>query len=119
MLALSSNPAFAWGQHGHRIIGEIAQDKISGKTAAEIGLILGTEDLPEASTWADEERSNSATFWQKQAGPYHYVTVPRGKTYSEVAAPPEGDAITALRKFSEPLCKTRCRLDHRAGRPAC
>ena len=101
LLALSSTPALAWGQNGHRIIGDIAQEKISGKTAAEIELILGVEDLAEASTWADEERSNPAAFWQKEAGPYHYVTVPRGKTYGEVGAPPEGDAITALRKFSE------------------
>lgn len=101
VLGLTSTPALAWGQNGHRIIGEIAQDKISGKTAAEIALILDGEDLAEASTWADEERSNPAAFWQKEAGPYHYVTVPRGETYSQVGAPPEGDAITALRRFRE------------------
>lgn len=100
LLISSSGPALAWGQTGHRIIGEIAQERISGRTAAEIELILGAEDLAEASTWADEERSNPNTFWQTEAGPYHYATIPRGKTYDQVGAPPEGDALTALQKFS-------------------
>lgn len=94
------SPAAAWGQTGHRVIGEIADERISGKTRAEIETILGAEDLAEASTWADEERSNPATFWQTEAGPYHYVTVPEGKTYSEVGAPDEGDALSALERFS-------------------
>lgn len=98
--ALFSSSALAWGQNGHRIIGQIAEERVSGRTAAEIALILGAEDLAEASTWADEERSNPNTFWQTEAGPYHYVTIPRGETYSEVGPPPEGDALTALQTFS-------------------
>ena len=93
------SPAAAWGQLGHRVIGEIADERISGKTRAEIELILGQEDLAEASTWADEERSNSAVFWQREAGPYHYVTVPEGQTYAEVGAPEEGDALSVLDRF--------------------
>ena len=71
------SPAAAWGQLGHRVIGELADERISGKTRAEIELILGEEGLAESSTWADEQRSNPAEFWQEIAGPYHYVTVPR------------------------------------------
>ena len=100
-LAFPPSSALAWGQNGHRIIGEIADDRISGKTAAEITLILGAEDLAEASTWADEERSNPATFWQTEAGPYHYVTIPQSRTYSGTGPPQEGDALTALQKFSD------------------
>ena len=93
--------ANAWGQTGHRVIGEIAQEHISGKTRAEIELILGKEDLAQASTWADEERSNPDSFWQREAGPYHYVTVPKGQTYAEVGAPEEGDALSALARFTQ------------------
>lgn len=95
-----SAPAAAWGQLGHRVIGEIAEERISGKTRAEIALILGEEDLAEASTWADEQRSNPAAFWQDEAGPYHYVTVPEGQTYADVGAPEEGDALSALDNFA-------------------
>jgi len=94
------SPAAAWGQTGHRVIGEIADERISGKTRAEIELIMGEEDLAEASTWADEERSNPAVFWQREAGPYHYVTVPEGRTYAEVGAPEEGDALSSLDRFA-------------------
>lgn len=114
VLALNSTSAAAWGQNGHRIIGAIAQDKINGKTAAEIELILGVENLAEASTWADEERSNPAAFWQNEAGPYHYVTVPRGKTYSEIGPPVEGDALSALRKFSETVRNPTATRDEKA-----
>ncbi len=94
-------PAWAWGQLGHRVIGELADERISGRTRAEIEMILGEEDLAQASTWADEERSNPSDFWQKEAGPYHYVTVPDGKTYDDVGAPVEGNALTALERFAE------------------
>ena len=96
-------PAAAWGQLGHRVIGEIAAERVSGKTRAEIELILGEEDLAEASTWADEQRSNPAAFWQDEAGPYHYVTVPKGQTYSDVGPPEEGDALSALTDFAATL----------------
>ena len=98
---VTPSAAFAWGQTGHRVIGEIAQENISGKTRAEIELILGEEDLAEASTSADEERSNPDNFWQREAGPYHYVTVPEGQTYAEVGAPDEGDALSALARFTQ------------------
>jgi hypothetical protein len=93
-------PAHAWGQLGHRVIGELAGERINGKTRAEIALILGEEDLAEASTWPDEQRSNPAPFWQKEADPFHYVTVPEGKTYAEVGAPADGDALSALARFA-------------------
>ncbi|MGB7371751.1 S1/P1 nuclease [Erythrobacter sp.] len=98
-LSLSS-PAMAWGQLGHRVIGELAEEWISGRTQAEVELILGEEGLAEASTWADEQRSNPAAFWQEEAGPFHYVTVPEGTTYAEVGPPQEGDALSALARFA-------------------
>lgn len=100
LLIGAPSTALAWGQNGHRIIGQIADERVSGRTAAEVDQILGAEDLAEASTWADEERSNPAAFWQSEAGPYHYVTIPKGKSYSEVGNPEEGDALVALKRFT-------------------
>lgn len=101
MLIAMPSSAAAWGQDGHRIIGQIAQERVNGRTAASIEQILGNVDLAEASTWADEERSNPATFWQTEAGSYHYVTVPTGTTLDAVGSPEEGDAFTALRRFTQ------------------
>ena len=108
-------PALAWGQTGHRIVGEIAEHRISGRTAAEVALLIGPEGLAEASTFADEQRSNPAVFWQTEAGPYHYVTVPADMTYAKVGAPPEGDAVTALRRFSATVRDPNASREDRAA----
>ncbi len=93
-------PALAWGKTGHRVIGAIAERMIGHRAQNGVRAILGTESIAEASAWPDFERSNPDAFWQKEAGPYHYVTVPVGRTYAEVGAPPEGDAVTALKRFA-------------------
>jgi hypothetical protein len=103
LLAITSAPAFAWGQNGHRVTGAIAEPLLSRKARAAIMGIIGNESLAEASTWADEMRSSPEVFWQTTANPWHYVTVPTGKTYEQVGAPPEGDAYSALKQFAVTL----------------
>ncbi|BBC73789.1 conserved hypothetical protein [Altererythrobacter sp. B11] len=96
-------PAAAWGPIGHRITAQIAEDNVSGRTMAHVRAILGTEDLAEGATWPDEQRSNPAPFWQKEASPWHYVTVPAGADPADFPHPPEGDGITALRTYTAVL----------------
>ena len=96
-------PSLAWGAEGHRITGTIAEHYLSGLASAEIRSILIDESLADAATWPDEMRSDPAPFWQVTANPWHYVTVPDGKTYAEIGAPPEGDAYTALALFAATL----------------
>lgn len=103
LLVFMSSPAFAWGQTGHRVTGMIAEHYLTKRAKKEIEAILGPESLAEASTWPDFMRASPDPFWRKEAGSYHYVTVPPGKTYSDVGAPPEGDAVTALQKFAKTL----------------
>jgi S1/P1 Nuclease len=103
LLAFTATNAYAWGQIGHRVTGAIAEPLLTRKAKAQIAAIIGNETLAEASTWADEMRSSPEPFWQTTANPWHYVTVPPGKTYQEVGAPPEGDAYTALKRFEATL----------------
>ena len=103
LLGLPATPVLAWGQTGHRVTGTIAEQHLSGLARARIRMILGDESLAEASTWADEMRSDPAEFWQKTANPWHYVTVPSGRTYAQAGAPPEGDAASALKTFAATL----------------
>ena len=81
---VTSSASWGWGQTGHRITGEIAQSQIGGKTAAELEMTLGKQSLAEMTTWPDEQRSNPEPFWQKEANPWHYVTLPGGKKASEL-----------------------------------
>lgn len=101
LAACSVQQVHAWGQTGHRITGAIAQKYLTADAMAAIKLLLPNESLGEASTYPDEMRSNPDEFWQKEAGAYHYVTVPKGKHYHEVGAPEKGDAYTALEKFTK------------------
>lgn len=101
--SIPAAPAFAWGQTGHRVTGAVADHYLSGLARAQIQLLLGTETLAQASTWPDDMRSDTAAFWQKTASPFHYVTIPAGRTHAQAGAPPEGDAVTALARFARTL----------------
>lgn len=101
-LSLSiSFQAFAWGQTGHRVTAQIAEDHLNRKASRMVKKLLGDVDMAEASTYADEQRSNPIEFWKKTASPWHYVNVHKGKIYE--SAPPEGDAVTALEMFSKQI----------------
>lgn len=99
-LILAAGEVSACGVTGHWVTGAIAERYLSGEARAAVVAILGTEGLAEASTWPDFMRSDPSEFWQRTASPWHYVTVPKGKNYADVAAPPEGDAVTALKRFA-------------------
>lgn len=111
LLALSPAPALAWGKTGHRVVGQIADAHLSSKARAAVKRILGTETMAEASNWPDFMKSDPSPFWQKTASPWHYVTIPTGETYAQVGAPPEGDAIAALERFSATLQDRKASLD--------
>jgi len=99
--SLLASPAFAWGKNGHRVVAAIADTQLNGLARANVEQILGPgESLDEAANWPDEMRSAPEPFWQKTATPWHYVTL-NGTTYDH--APPEGDALEALNRFSKTL----------------
>lgn len=114
MLTLcAATPAFAWGKTGHRVTGAIAEQYLSDEARREIAAILGVEDLAEASNWPDFMKSHPDRFWERTSYPWHWVTVPRGKHYSDVGAPPEGDAVFALDKFRKVLLDASSSLEDR------
>ncbi|WP_341631657.1 S1/P1 nuclease [Sphingomonas agri] len=99
--ALLPSPVFAWGKTGHRVVAAIADRELSGLARAKIEQILEPgESLDEAANWPDEMRAAPGEFWQKTATPWHYVTL-NGTVYDH--APPEGDALEALGRFSRIL----------------
>ena len=101
LLSLAPAPALAWGKTGHRVVAAIADTQLSGLARAHVEQILGAgESLDEAANWPDEMRSAPEPFWQKTATPWHYVTV-NGTIYDH--APPEGDALEALNRFTKTL----------------
>lgn len=99
--ALVPSPAFAWGKTGHRVVAAIADAQLSGLARAHVEQILGPgQSLADVANWPDEMRSAPGEFWQKTATPWHFVTL-NGRNYDH--APPEGDALEALDRFSKTL----------------
>ena len=114
LIALTiATPAAAWGPIGHRATGAIADENLSGLARANVQLLIGTETLAEAATFPDEMKSDPSPFWQKTASPWHYVTVATGITYMPSMAPAEGDAITALNKFTATLRDSKASVEDR------
>lgn len=112
LLALPS-PAHAWGKTGHRVVGAIADPLLTPAARAGVRSILSVETMAEASNWPDFMRADPASYWQRQSTPWHYVTVLKGKGYADVTPPPEGDAVTALRRFSAIVRDTSAPLAER------
>jgi hypothetical protein len=109
ILLFVSHSACGWGQTAHRVTGAIAEQYLTDEARIAIQKILPGESLAEASTWADEMRSDPGVFWQKTASPWHYVTVPSGKRYGDIGAPKQGDAASALAGFRETLLDQKAR----------
>ncbi|MEX2499402.1 MAG: S1/P1 nuclease [Wenzhouxiangellaceae bacterium] len=108
---LLCSQAYGWGANGHRVAAQIADGYLSPEARLAVEDLLGAETLAEASTWPDFMRADPDEFWQRTANPWHYVTVPPGKTYAEVGAPEQGDAVTALKRFSDTLRDSEASVD--------
>lgn len=67
--------SIAWGQLGHRIVGQIAESYLTPKTKKAIIQILGNESLAMASTWADFIKSDSTFNYLNE---WHYLNMPDG-----------------------------------------
>tara|TARA_R110002072_G_scaffold2361_8_gene19656 strand:- start:1911 stop:2693 length:783 start_codon:yes stop_codon:yes gene_type:complete len=109
---MTGAPAFGWGKTGHRVTGAIAERYLTDEARAAVVELLGVESLAEASTWPDFMRSSREEFWQASWS-LHFVTVPDGTIYDPANAPEEGDAYTALERFSAIVTDENAPLEER------
>lgn len=73
--AWSAN-AFAWGQEGHSIIGEVAQHRLNPQATAEVFRLLGTNhSLASVGSWADDVRDERPETYN-----WHFVDIPLAET---------------------------------------
>jgi len=56
--ALARQPAYAWGDDGHRITGVIATNLLTEATRTQLRELVGTDDLARLATWMDDERES-------------------------------------------------------------
>ena len=98
LLLLTVDSAAFWGANGHRIVGLIAERRLSEKALQGVREILGTESLARASTWADEIRSDSR--WGFAAS-WHYINIADGDTFDSTSRNKDGDILQALGCFEQ------------------
>ncbi len=92
-LGLFAQSAWGWGQIGHRVIGQVAENHLSKKARKAIENLLGHESLAEASTYMDEIRSDDNF---DHTHPWHYTTIPAGETYESCEKSDKGELIEAI-----------------------
>ena len=85
----------AWGNNGHRVVGKVAEDRLSNKAKRQIKNIIGHHDLAYISIWADKIKSDPN--W-KHAYDWHYATIPDGEVYK--AGKYSGKLIEKINHFS-------------------
>jgi hypothetical protein len=100
LMIFSVSQAFAWGQTGHRVVGEVASFYLKRKAQKKIDVILERESIAVASVWMDNIKSDDSYDYAK---PWHYVTIPDGQTYEETEKNPDGDAIMTIERLIQEL----------------
>jgi len=99
--------AMAWGQLGHRIVGEIASTYLTPKAKLAVHKILGKESLAMASNWADFVKSDTA---YKYLNSWHYIDFKEGLSEADIksylATDSVTDAYTKLNFIIKELKKT-------------
>jgi hypothetical protein len=121
LLATSTHSALAWGPVGHRIAGDLAEQKLCPAARAEVKSLGAGESLAELGVWADQIRDEPK--W-KSSLPWHYMNIadlkpgaglPEARTaIDKFVHPPEGDVLDALARFSKVLADPKKPRDERA-----
>jgi len=96
----SISQVLAWGQTGHRVVGEVASFHLKRKVEKQVSEILNRESMAVASVWMDNIKSDDSYDYMK---PWHWVTIPEGMTYQETEKNPDGDLIMKIKDIVKNL----------------
>jgi hypothetical protein len=79
-LTLISDSSFAWGPEGHRIVGDIAETRLTPTARLRVKKLLGNDDLAAVAVWADEIKGE-----RPETYGWHFVDIPMDASeFSEV-----------------------------------
>lgn len=98
LLLLFPALASAWGQQGHRIVGELAAAELSPRARAEVARLLAGEPEPTlagVASWADALRDHDAEPGKRTVR-WHFINFPRGQCrYAPTRDCPDGNCVVA------------------------
>lgn len=87
-----------WSSKGHRVVGKIADNYLSGKARREVRRLLNRKSLAFVSTYADEIKSDRR---YNEFYTWHYINMPLESNYQDSKKNPKGDLVTGIA-----YCKT-------------
>ncbi len=92
LVVILPEPAFPWGDDGHRIVAQVAEHRLHKDAAARVRDLIGPEGLASVAMWADQIKSE-----RPETRPWHYVNIPMGRgDYDpgrDCATPQPGDCV--------------------------
>lgn len=77
LVLLMPQTLWAWGDTGHRIIGQVALCKLNRKADKKVRALLGGADLPMECTWGDFVKSDTV---MEDLSDWHYCDFPSNLT---------------------------------------
>lgn len=84
-----------WSKTGHRAIGKVAQEELSGKTRRALDKLLDGQSIASISNFADEIKADRRF---KEFSAWHYVNIPPGMDYSDIEPSKYGDLVVGIQK---------------------
>jgi nuclease S1 len=109
LMAWGGEPALGWGRLGHRAAAKLTEARLTPAARVAVAALLEPgETLADASTWADQHRSE-----MPETAPWHYVNVPLTEPrYDSRFCPREGCVVSKIDDFVRILADTsRSRAD--------
>lgn len=117
LLCLLAAPAHAWGPRGHRLVGHLAEARLTPAALAQVETLLrGVEDaeqrsLAGISTWADELREHDPDLGRRSAR-WHYVNIGEsGCRFEPERDCPGGDCVIGAINAQAAILADRGRSD--------
>jgi hypothetical protein len=91
--------AWAWGNQGHRIIADLAWDRLDPAVQAQLRPFLGEYNLASISVWPDDVRKD-----RPKTSAWHYVDIsPDSGVYSAKDCPNDNCVVAQIDKFAKIL----------------
>lgn len=82
-----------WGKTGHRAVGAIAENYLTGRAKRKIDKLLNRQSEAFVSTFADEIKSDKR---YDKFYTWHYINMPLNETYQESIKNENGDMVTGI-----------------------
>jgi hypothetical protein len=84
-----------WSKTGHRAIGKVAQEELSGRARRAMDKLLDGQSIASISNFADEIKADRRF---REFSAWHYVNIPPDKDYSDVEPSKYGDLVAGIQK---------------------